>query len=182
MRGWRDLDGIDRSILRALVADGRASVQEVADAVGLRRPAVHERVKRLEADGFIRGYAAQVDPAQSGQELLAFVYLQVNHGDGHDCLAGCSSVAEALRALPAVLEVHTLAGDEDLLVKVRVGSLRQLEDLVLRRISGIPAVRKVRSSVALSTQLERPTQIPPEPAPTDRRRPKGRGGAKPTKR
>jgi DNA-binding Lrp family transcriptional regulator len=164
------LDETDRRILGHLVRDGRASVQEVADGVGLRRPSVHARIRRLEEAGVIQAYHAHLDPAQAGRGMVAFVHLQVAHGAGKDCLAACSGVVAGLRDLPAVLEAHTSSGDDDLVVKVRVADLRELEDLVLRRISGLPEVRRVRTSVVLSTHFERPVAPPPPGKPTTKRR------------
>lgn len=154
-----DLDETDRRILEHLVRDGRSSVQEVADAVGLRRPSVHARIQRLERDGILQSYHARLDPAQVGRGTVAFVYLQVAHGAGQDCLASCGSVVEA----------HTSAGDDDMVLKVRVADLRELEDLVLRRISGLPNVRRVRTGMVLSTHFERPVPPPPGKAATKRR-------------
>lgn len=164
------LDETDRRILDHLVRDGRASVQEVADGVGLRRPSVHARIQRLEQDGVIQAYHARLDPQQAGRGMVAFVHLQVAHGSGQDCMASCSGVVEELRALPAVLEAHTSSGDDDLVVKVRVADLHELEELVLRRISGLPSVRRVRTSVVLSTHFERPVAPPSPGKPATKRR------------
>lgn len=165
----RELDETDRRILEHLVRDGRASVQEVADAVGLRRPSVHARIQRLEADGVIAAYHASLDPEAAGRPVVAFVHLQVSHGAGQDCMASCGGVVEEVRKMPAVLEAHTSAGEDDMILKVRVSGLKELEDLVLRRISGLPGVRKVRTSMVLSTSFERPLAPPPGKAATKRR-------------
>lgn len=170
----RELDETDRRILDHLVRDGRASVQEVADAVGLHRPSVHARIQRLERDGVIASYHARLDPEAAGRPVVAFVHLQVAHGAGQDCMASCGAVVEEVRKMPAVLEAHTSAGEDDMILKVRVGGLRELEDLVLRRISGLQGVRKVRTSMVLSTSFERPLAAPPGKAATKRRPKAGR--------
>jgi Lrp/AsnC family leucine-responsive transcriptional regulator len=159
-----EMDDVDRRILDALVSDGRASVQAVADQVGLRRPAVHARIQRLEASGIIRGYHAELAPDAVGSGMVGFVFLQVAHGAGRDCMTSASTIVQDLQKIPGVLEAHTMAGDDDMLVKVRVGSLRELEDLVLRRMSGLANVNRVRTSLALSTHFERPLRPREKPA------------------
>lgn len=154
-------DATDLAILRALVADGRMSLQDVADKVGLRRPSVHARVRALEAAGVIRGYHADVAPDAVRAGLAALVSLRLDQGR-EDCASACARVATALRALPNVLECHTIAGDDDLVLKVRVADVRELEDVVMRRVSGVPGVARVRTSLILSTQIDRPIQ-PPTP-------------------
>lgn len=161
------LDDTDLAILTRLATDGRATLQEVADGVRLRRPSVHARVKRLEADGVIRGYRADVDPDVLGGSLVAFAFLHISHGRGTDCLKACGGVAEALRKIPQVLEFHTLAGEDDAVVKLRVADVRELERIVMRDITAIPGVERVRTSIAMSTHFERPLSV----RPPKRRRP-----------
>ena len=169
------MDETDERILRILAEDGRASLQAISERVGLRRPSVHARVRRLEDEGVIQGYAARLDPAAVGAGLLALVFLKVAHGKGQDCLTSCARVADALRKHPQVLECHTLAGEDDVMLKVRAADVRELERLVMRDVSGLPGVERVRTSVVLSTQLERvvtpaPRRAPPRPRPSRARR------------
>lgn len=154
-----DLDTTDRAILRALVANGRATIQDVSDKVGLQRPSVHARVRRLEEDGVIEGYHARISPDAVDAGLLALVFLRVSHGKGHDCMQACGRVADALRRIPEVVEFHTLAGEEDAIVKVRAKDVRDLERIVMQQISGIAGVERVRTNVVLSTHLDRPIAI-----------------------
>ena len=76
-----ELDATDRRILRILGQDGRASYQAVADEVGLSRPAIMERVKRLEESGYIRGYRVQLDRAKVGLPVTAFVAVRYGSSD-----------------------------------------------------------------------------------------------------
>jgi len=170
------MDDLDRAILDILVADGRASVQSVADRVGLKRPAVHARIQRMEAAGVIRGVHASLSAEALGMDLAAFVFLQVSHGGGKDFLSSTSAIVDDLGKIPGVLEVHTLAGDDDMMIKVRARNLKELEDSVLRRMSGLSHVTRVRSRIVLSTRLERPLGPSPwRPAAKRHQRP-GRHG------
>ncbi|HVM44857.1 MAG TPA: Lrp/AsnC family transcriptional regulator [Candidatus Thermoplasmatota archaeon] len=163
------MDGTDVSILRLLVEDGRATLQEIGERVGIRRPTVHARVKRLEAEGVIRGYHADVAPEAIGASLTALVFLQVTHGKGQDCLTACGKLGDALRRIPEVVEYHTLAGGEDAVAKVRARDVRDLERIVMKQISGLPGVERVRTSVVLSTHFERPPAVKARAAPAPRR-------------
>src|SRR5213593_4198822 len=73
-----ELDAVDRKILRILTSDGRASYQAIADEVGLSRPAVMERVKRLEEKQLITGYAARLDRSKIGYPVTAFIAVRYN--------------------------------------------------------------------------------------------------------
>lgn len=146
----RALDAFDRKILGELVADAGIGYADLGERVNLSAPAVHERVKKLRAAGHLRGTAALLDGAAIGKPLLAFVHVDN---------AGWGGTAElmALRELPEVEEIHSVAGDTCMLLKVRCASSRALEDL-LARLYAVPGVRSTRSYVVLSTYLERPVQ------------------------
>src|SRR5580765_8681073 len=94
------IDPISRRILQLLLADGRASYQAIADEVGLSRPAVMERVKRLEESGYIRGYTARLDRAKVGYPITAFVAVRYPPGE----MDGAEPAVRALEANPSVLE------------------------------------------------------------------------------
>src|ERR671937_929300 len=96
-----DLDNIDRRLVEALAGDGRATVTSLAELVGLSGPSVHERLRKLEAAGAIRGYAALADPEAVGAGVAAFVALNLGPG-----LADKPLVDAALAAEPGVLEAH----------------------------------------------------------------------------
>lgn len=162
------LDATDLAILRALSDDGRATLQEIADRIGLRRPSVHARVKRLEEEGVIQGYRALVAPDRIGAGLVAIVHLRLAHGKGQDCLSACGKVGDALRRIPEVVEFHTLAGEDDALAKVRARDVRDLERVVMRQISGIAGVERVRTSVVMTTHFERAPSVPLPERPSAR--------------
>lgn len=146
----RPLDAFDRKILGELVADADIGYAALGERVNLSAPAAHERVKKLRASGHVRGTAARLDGAAVGKPLLAFVHVDN---------AGWGGTAElmALSELPEVEEIHSVAGDTCMLLKVRCASSRALEDL-LARLYAVPGVRSTRSYVVLSTYLERPVQ------------------------
>ncbi len=113
-------------------------------------PAVHERVKRLKRTGAIRQTAALINPIAVQKTLLAFVHVDTY---------GWGKTPELLRdrKIPEVEEMHSVAGDTCMLLKVRTKDSRALEGL-LARIYDVPNVIKTRSYVVLSTYMERPVQ------------------------
>lgn len=144
----RTIDEIDLQILHKLQENARETQAEIARAVGLAPSAVQERIRKLEARRVILGYAAQVDPAALGQGMLAFVAVRSAEGPSDD------SVAPQLGALPEVLEVHHVAGDDCYLVKVRTRNAEHLGALLRTQIGSIPGVRSTRTTIVLETMKE----------------------------
>jgi Lrp/AsnC family leucine-responsive transcriptional regulator len=145
-------DPIDRVLVRALLADGRATFTALAAETGLSVSAAQARVRRLEARGVLRGYTALVDPEAAGLPLTAFVAITPLDPAAPD------DAPERLAALDAVEACHSVAGEASYLLKVRVASPRDLEGL-LRQIRSTAGVR-TRSTVVLQTFYEaRPPRL-----------------------
>lgn len=139
----RALDQVDWAILRELQADARLSFSRLAKLVNLSSPAVAERVRRLERDGVITGYEAQVAPATVGLSVSAFVELACDQGK---CLLRTTKADD----FPEVVEVHKLSGVHCAMLRLRAASLEHLDGAV-ERLSGHG---KVNVSVVLSTEFE----------------------------
>jgi Lrp/AsnC family leucine-responsive transcriptional regulator len=144
-----ELDHLDLQILEALQRNARSTFAELGTIVGLKAPAVHERVKRLETRGYLRGYAAQVDNRRLGYELTAFVSVITTPEKTYD------EFTPFISSLPEVLEMHSVAGDETFLLKVVTRSTGHLDDL-LSRMKRIPGIARTRTTIVLSTPFERP--------------------------
>jgi DNA-binding Lrp family transcriptional regulator len=146
----RDVDATDRKILGVLVDDATISYADLGDRVGLSPPAAHERVKRLRRSGAIRSTAAIIDPTAVKKPLLAFVHIDTKGW-------GKTPELMAVSQYPEVEEIHSVAGDTCMLLKVRTEDTRAREGL-LSRLYETPGVTSTRSYVVLSTYLERPVQ------------------------
>lgn len=129
-------DPVDERILRLLVRNARASWREVGDEVGLSANAVAQRVRRLELDGWIRGYTARLDPALSGPVTSAVVLLSTTTHVAN------AEIEARMAAMPEVVEVLDLAGPVDYSVRVRVAGPPELYDVVnaLRALPGVTAI------------------------------------------
>ncbi|HEX2051795.1 MAG TPA: Lrp/AsnC family transcriptional regulator [Actinomycetota bacterium] len=153
------LDRIDRHILRLLREDGRMPHSAIAKAVGLSGPAVHERVRKLEQRGVIAGYAAILDAEALDRSHVAFVLVSLSEGSE---FAMDEPIVARICEEPDVLEFHRVAGQDCYLIKVRTATNKDLERL-LRRIRMIRGVARTRTTIVLSTELERPTiDVPAE--------------------
>ncbi len=149
------MDSIDRQLLSALRAEGRASFAELARQVGLSSSAVHERVGKLESTGVIAGYRATVSPAAVGYGVTALIGIEPGEHGREDV------IARALDAMPEVETCYTVAGDDAFLILVRVPSVDQLS-ASLNRLRAIDGVARTRTTVVLSTRFEgRPGKLPP---------------------
>ncbi|MFJ6671362.1 Lrp/AsnC family transcriptional regulator [Actinosynnema sp. NPDC091369] len=146
----RPLDDTDRAMLRALVADGRQTVRALAKDVGLSEPSVRDRLQRLERDGVISGYHAELAPTEVEAGTAAFVALRFDPSK-----QAKDAMNAALTREPCVLEVHEVAGEDCYLVKVRVSSTEALAD-TLDRIRAMPSVHSTNTTIVLRTILERP--------------------------
>ena len=140
------MEDIDREILRLLLADGRMSYTDLGRSTGLSTSAVHQRVRRLEQRGVIKGYTAVVDFEAIGLPLTAFVSVTPLDPAAPDDLP------DRLAHLPEIEACHSVAGSENYILKVRVPTPGALEGL-LARLRGVASV-STRTTIVLSTPFE----------------------------
>lgn len=146
-RGSPSIDAVDRRLMTLLGADATASYADLSSSLNLSAPAVHERVKRLKRDGVIRATVALLDPVAIGRPLLAFVQVSTTNWDTTRQIVALSELSE-------VEEIHTVAGDTAMILKVRTADAQTLEALLgqIRRMDGFGGTK---TYIALSTNLER---------------------------
>jgi Lrp/AsnC family transcriptional regulator, leucine-responsive regulatory protein len=143
-----ELDEIDFGILSILQENCRVSLAKIGEQVGLSSPSVIERVKKLEDNGVIRGYHAQLDARRLGVDITAFIGVYVSHPRLID------RFEDAVRAMEDVLECHHVTGEYTLLLKVKTNNTSSLEALI-SRLRSIDGVEKTETMVVLSTNMER---------------------------
>lgn len=147
-------DSLDRAILAEVSRDGRATLSQLSDAVGLSVSAVQARLKRLETRGVIAGYRAILDPEQVGTPLSAFIEITPLDPAQPD------NAPELLEHLEAIEACHSIAGEASYMLFVRVASPRALEELV--RDIRLAANVSTRTTVVLQTYYEHRPVIPVE--------------------
>ena len=143
-----ELDQLDLQLLDALQRNARSTFAELGSLVGLKAPAVHDRVKRLEQRGYIRSYSAQLDGKRLGLALTAFVSCYTSPDCNYD------EFTRALREMPEVCEVHSVAGEETFVCKVVTRSTSHLDDL-LARLKAMPGMARTRTTIVLTTPFDR---------------------------
>jgi Lrp/AsnC family leucine-responsive transcriptional regulator len=151
----REIDAIDRRILRVLQEDGRISNLLLAEAVHLSPSAVLERVKRLTREGYILGYEARLDPAKLGAGLLVFIEVLLDR-TVHDVM---DNFRAAVQVRPEILECHLVAGGFDYLLKTRVADMAAYRAFVGSVIWSLPGVRETRT-YAVMEELKSSTHLP----------------------
>jgi Lrp/AsnC family leucine-responsive transcriptional regulator len=144
------MDAIDSSILRELQVEGRLANNALADRVRLSPSPCLRRLKRLEANGTIRGYRALVDRRRVGLGLTLFVEVKVS---GHS-RERAREFEAAVMQVDAVIACHVLAGTADFLLEVVVADLAAYERLLLDTLLVLPGVVDVRSNIAIRTVKE----------------------------
>jgi Lrp/AsnC family leucine-responsive transcriptional regulator len=142
------MDKIDIQILEILQKKARIPNVEVARTIGMAPSAVLERIKKLEASGVIQGYEVRLNPDMFQCALVAFVEVKVSDPSRFP------EIGRALSAIDQVQEVHYLAGQDCLIIKLRAKDNKELESLLLGRINNIHDVSATRTHIALSTFKE----------------------------
>ena len=117
------MDDIDRKILKLLQENARTSLKTIAEKTFLSSPAVSSRIERMEREGIILGYEAQVDPIKLGYHILAFINLNVLPEDKPKFYAYANGV-------PNILECSCVTGEYSMLMKVAFPSTRELDIFV----------------------------------------------------
>ena len=145
-----ELDRLDRKILDALQRQGRITMTELGEQIGLSTSPCAERVRRLERQGVITGYHARVDPQAIGKTLLVFVEITLTSKSGE--------VFEAVRRemlyLPEVMECHLVSGSFDYLVKARLHAMSDYRDLLGSILKKIPVPAQSHSYVVMEEVKE----------------------------
>ncbi|MBV6288657.1 Lrp/AsnC family transcriptional regulator [Pseudomonas aegrilactucae] len=138
------MDKYDRTLLAALLDNGRASFAELARKVNLSAPAVAERVAKLEASGVITGYQAKVDMSKIGLPIQCVIELRLtSHGN--------QQAYEDLTRIPQLTECHRVTGDPCVIMQAAVGSMPELEELINR----VAQFGFSKTSIILSSAVER---------------------------
>ncbi|VVE73409.1 AsnC family transcriptional regulator [Pandoraea anapnoica] len=141
----RTLDRLDRRILTLLQQDGRMSMKDLSEQVGLSITPCIERVKRMERDGVIMGYFARVNPAALGAALLVFVEITLDHKSGN---MFDQFRREVLR-IPEVMECHLISGDFDYLIKARIREMSEYRKLLGDILLQLPGAVQSKSYVVM---------------------------------
>lgn len=137
-----EVDDVDIKIVEFLRRNGRASYREIAEKLGVGVATVYKRVKRLENLGVIRGYVAIIDESKLGKNIVGYIGLEVRPAD-------TKKVLEELLKIDEVVEIATVTGTFDVLVKVRVRSLDELWNFIYVKTPKIKEILKTTTMIAI---------------------------------
>lgn len=144
------IDFTDKKILSALLSKGRSTFAELASQVGLTAPTVHDRVKKLERSGIIKGYTAIISPANLGYDITAMVSITI----AANCAA--QDYEDRLSSISEIQKCYCVAGDETYIALVLTRTPKTLEKL-LQRIRSLPGTVSTKCAVVLSSPISRHT-------------------------
>ncbi len=149
------IDPIDRRILQALQEDGRITIQELADRVGLTASPCLRRVRTLEANGVIRGYVAIVDQLSVGLPISVFASVKLERQRE----AELDRFAAAVARWPEVMECYLMTGHRDYLLRIVVADLSAYETFLKQKLTRLDGVASIESSFALG-QVKYTNRLP----------------------
>lgn len=150
-----NLDDLDQRLLSELQNDARVPNAELSRRLNLSPPAVHARVRRLEELGFIRGYAALLDRERLGFDMLCFIQISLQLHQ----LEQVTHFRTTIQQIPEVLECHHVTGEYDYLLKIAVRNRQELERLVMEKLTPIPGVARIHTSLVFS-EIKASTALP----------------------
>lgn len=144
------MDRLDRKILAELQKDGRLSLTELAERVGLSLSPCHRRVRALEESGAIQGYRAQLDPIILGLNFSALVFATLREGDRN----AVAAFEAALVDIPQIVDAQRLFGEPDYLLHVVARDLPAFQKLYDDSLSGLPNVQRLTSTLVMKRVVE----------------------------
>jgi len=149
------LDNVDSRLLAALQQNAQLTAQELGEQLNLSPSQAGRRRQRLEAEGYVQGYTARLDPERLGLHVQAFVQVQFgSHGPEQN-----RSFGTLIATRPEVISAWTLTGDADYMLRIYCCDLRALNTLIHEVLSPHPAVARVQSQIVMS-QFKQDAPLP----------------------
>jgi Lrp/AsnC family transcriptional regulator, leucine-responsive regulatory protein len=149
------IDAIDQRIVRLLQKDGKMKIKEIANELNMTNTPVFDRIKRLEKEGFITGYSANVDKEKLGYKLVAFcsVTLESHHK------AYLNQFVKEVKELPEVIECYHIAGMFDYLLKIYVKDMVDYQNFIAQKLASLANIGRVQSSFVM-TEIKNEKALP----------------------
>ncbi len=147
------LDAIDKKILNMLLQSGRISYTDIAKAVDMKPPSIIDRIKKMENDGVIKGYSAQVDYRRLGYDLTAFIGMVIDNPEHISAIEGTISEIDT-----GIVSCYHVTGDFTLILRVITENTNTLATII-KKLRNIPGVTKTNTILIFSTLMERMRSI-----------------------
>jgi len=150
-----DLDQTDRRILGLLQTEAGINATEIGERIGLSQSACWRRIQRLRDEGVIKDQPAVLDRERVGLTTMVFAHVKLtSHGRGN-----LTEFADAVREYPEVLDCYVVLGNYDFLLRIVAGDIKDYERFMYEKLSQLPGVQEVNSSIALS-EIKHTTVLP----------------------
>ncbi|MDR2870921.1 MAG: Lrp/AsnC family transcriptional regulator [Deferribacteraceae bacterium] len=146
------IDSVDKKILNMLMQSGRVSYTDIAKAVDMKPPSVIDRIKKLESEGIIKGYTADIDYQKLGYDIFAFIGLTVDNA------SQVEQLETGIKEIEGIIGCYHVTGDFSLIVKLITESTNSLADII-KKLRAIEGVAKTNTILIFSTMLERRRSI-----------------------
>lgn len=143
IRSRVELDDVDRMVIQMLVSDARLSVRAIARGIGMSAGAISDRIARLEHEGVITGYQANLSPAALGYGMLAIINLRMRHGPS------LNEALERLTQIPEVEHIYVVTGQADLIVHVRIRDHHHLSEVLFDQVWWFEGFEHSETAVAM---------------------------------
>ena len=150
------IDKLDKKILSILSQNARMPFKDVAIECGVSRPAIHQRVQRLQEEGVITGSGFDVNPKSLGYSTCTYVGITLERGNMY------KKVVEKVVQIPEIVECHFTTGPYTMLIKLFARDNEQLMDLLNNKLQGIPGVVSTETLISLEQSLKREITVPTE--------------------
>ena len=151
--GHISIDGIDKTILRALMKDARTPVLEIARNIGISGAAIHQRLRKLENSNLISGSKFIINPKALGYKTMAYVGIYLEKAKNN------SDAVRQLKRIPEVLECHYTTGDWSILIKILCRDNDHLMNVLNKSIQDISGVSRTETFISLNQQIDRQIKI-----------------------
>jgi Lrp/AsnC family transcriptional regulator for asnA, asnC and gidA len=148
-----EIDGIDKTILRALMRDARTPVLSIAKEVGVSGAAIHQRLRKLEQSGIISGSKFVINPKVLGYTTMAFIGIYLDKAMSNP------KAVKQLEKIPEVIECHYTTGNWSIFIKILCKDNEHLMQLLNKEIQSIPGVSRTETFISLAQQIDRQIEI-----------------------
>lgn len=146
------MDKTDRKILAELQKDGRLSVTDLAERIGLSLSPCHRRVRAMEDSGIIRGYRAQIDPRKIGLNFSAIIFVTLRE----DTSWSVARFEESVKDVPQIVQAQRLFGDPGFMLQVLTRDLDDFQKVYDEKLSALPGVMRLTSAMIMKTVVQDP--------------------------
>jgi DNA-binding Lrp family transcriptional regulator len=144
-----ELDVIDEKVLEALTQDSRATVREIAKKINAPITTVHNRLRKLRKGGVIKRFTIEPDYEKLGKGILVFVYASIDHEKLVESAHGLNMLKKKLHSFPEIKKIYAVTGDVDIVMLVRVGSIKELDAFLIRKLRNIKGITNTTTQIVL---------------------------------